>query len=135
MPSTMENISTINSFMRTILVTVLLGGASVLGWFGYSTYYKNEIAANKSAEELAAATKERESSKKDLEAKTAEIAHKTMLLQEQEAQIAKLTKDLEKVETSLALMKVDHRVAKLTVVDQGLDPQQQQFSLVEFVEL
>jgi hypothetical protein len=135
MPSTMENISTINSFMRTLLAVVVLGAASVAGWFGYSTYYKNEIAAEKSAEELAATAKELEASKKDLEAKTVEIAQKTLLLQEQEVQIANLSKDVERLETSLALMRVDHRLAKLTVIDQGLDPQGQPFSLVEFVEL
>lgn len=135
MASTMENISTINSFMRTILATIVLGAATVGGWFGYQTYYKNEIAAKKSAEELETANKQLEASKKDLEAKTAEIAHKTMLLQEQEAQIAKLSKDVERLETSLALMKVDHRLARLTVTDQGTDPQGQPFSLVEFVEL
>ncbi|WP_254508427.1 hypothetical protein [Anatilimnocola floriformis] len=135
MASTMENISTINSFLRTILATVVLSAASVAGWFGYSTYYKNEISAKKSAEELAAANKELEISKKDLEAKTVEIAQKTVLLQEQQAQISKLSKDLERLETSLALMKVDHRLARLAVTDQGLDPQGQPFSLVEFVEL
>lgn len=136
MASTMENISTINSFMRTILATIVIGAASVGGWFGYSTYYKNEIAAKKSAEELATATKELEASKKNLAAKDAEILQKNQQLQEKEVQIADLNKDVERLETSLALMKVDHRLAKLTVTDQGLDQSTgQQFSLVEFVEL
>jgi len=136
MPSTMESISTINSFLRTILATVVIAAASVGGWFGYTTYYKNEIKARKSAEELATATRELEASKKDLEAKNAEIAQKTLLLQEQEVKIANLNKDVERLETSLALMKVDHRLAKLTVIDQGIDQSNgQPFSLVEFVEL
>ncbi len=136
MPSTMENISTINSFMRTLLATIVIGVAGVGGWFGYTTYNKNEIAARKSAEELATATKELEASKKSLEAKNAEIAQKTQLLQEKEVQIAALSKDVERLETSLALVKVDHRLAKLTVTDQGIDQSSgQPFSLVEFVEL
>lgn len=136
MPSTMENISTINSFIRTVLATIVIGVAGVAGWFGYSTYNKNEIAARKSADQLAKANEQLELTKKDVEAKTAEIAQKTQLLQEQEVQIAALSKDVERLETSLALVKVDHRLAKLTVTDQGIDQSSgQPFSLVEFVEL
>lgn len=136
MPSTMENISTINSFMRTLLATVVIGVAGVAGWFGYTTYNKNEIAARKSATELAKANEQLELTKKDIEAKAAEIAQKTQLLQEQEVEIASLNKDVERLETSLALVKVDHRLAKLTVTDQGIDQSSgQPFSLVEFVEL
>lgn len=136
MASTMESISTINSFIRTILATVVIGAISVGGWLGYQTYNKNEIAAQRSAEELATATKELEASKKNLEAKNAEIAQKTQLLQEKEIQVASLTKDIERLETSLSLLKVDHRLAKLTVTDQGTDESTgQTFSLVEFVEL
>jgi hypothetical protein len=136
MPSTMENISTINSFIRTVLATIVLGVAGVAGWFGYSTYNKNEIAARKSADQLAKANEQLELTKKDVEAKAAEIAQKTQLLQEKEVQIAALSKDVERLETSLALVKVDHRLAKLTVTDQGIDQSSgQPFSLVEFVEL
>lgn len=136
MPSTMENISTINSFIRTILATIVIGVAGVAGWFGYSTYNKNEIAARKTATELAKANEQLELTKKDVEAKAAEIAQKTQLLQEKEVQIAALSKDVERLETSLALVKVDHRLAKLTVTDQGIDQSSgQPFSLVEFVEL
>lgn len=132
----MENISTINSFMRTLLATVVIGVAGVAGWFGYTTYNKNEIAARKSATELAKANEQLELTKKDIEAKAAEIAQKTQLLQEQEVEIASLNKDVERLETSLALVKVDHRLAKLTVTDQGIDQSSgQPFSLVEFVEL
>jgi hypothetical protein len=136
MPSTMENISTINSFLRTLLATVVIGIAGVGGWFGYTTYNKNEIAARKSALELAKANEQLELTKKDIEAKTAEIAQKTQLLQEKEVEIAALSKDVERLETSLALVKVDHRLAKLTVTDQGIDQSSgEPFSLVEFVEL
>lgn len=132
----MENISTINSFLRTILATIVLGGIGVGGYLGYNTYNKNEIAARKSAAELAEKNQLLEKSQKEVEAKTAEIAEKTKLLQEKEVQIATLTKDVERLETSLALIKVDHRLAKLTVTDQGIDQGTgQPFSLVEFVEL
>ncbi len=136
MPTTMENISTINSFIRTVLVVVVLGAAGVAGWFGYNTFNKNEIAAQKSAAELEKANEQLQLTKKDLEAKAVEIAQKTQLLQEQEIEIASLNKDVERLETSLTLLKVDHRLARLTVTDQGIDQSTgQTFSLVEFVEL
>lgn len=136
MASTMESISTINSFLRTILAMFVIGAISVGSWFGYQTYNKHDIAARKSVEELATATKELEASKKSLEAKTAELALKTQQIQEQEIQIATLKQDVDRLATSLALMKVDHRLAKLTVIDQGTDESNgQTFSLVEFVEL
>ena len=136
MPSTMENISTVNSFLRTILATVVLGAVGVGGYFGYNTYNKNEIAARQNAEKLEEANQLLEKSKQDVAAKAAEIAEKTKQLQEKEVKIAALAKEVEKLATSLSLMKVTHRLAKLTVTNQGIDESTgQSFSLVEFVEL
>ena len=132
----MENISTVNSFLRTILATVVLGAVGVGGYFGYNTYNKNEIAARQSAEKLEEANQLLEKSKQDVAAKAAEIAEKTKQLQEKEVKIAALAKEVEKLATSLSLMKVTHRLAKLTVTNQGIDESTgQSFSLVEFVEL
>ena len=136
MPSTMENISTINSFMRTILAMILLGAVGVGSYFGYRTYNKNEIAARQSALKLEEAEQLLEKSQQEVAVKAAEIAEKTKQLQEQEVQIASLAKDVEKLQTSLALMKVSRRLAKLTVTNQGTDESTgQPFTLVEFVEL
>jgi hypothetical protein len=136
MPSTMENISTINSFMRTILAMIVLGAVGVGSYFGYTTYNKNEIAARQSAADLAKVNEALKLKEQEVAAKAAEIAEKTKQLQEKEVQIAALAKDVERLQTSLALMKVNHRLAKLTVTNQGTDESTGQlFSLVEFVEL
>lgn len=132
----MENISTVNSFLRTILATIVLAAVGIGGYFGYNTYNKNEIAARKSAAELDKANQALELTRQEVAAKAAEIAEKTKQLQEKEVQIVALTKDVERLETSLALIKVDHRLAKLTITDQGIDQGTgEPFSLVEFVEL
>jgi hypothetical protein len=132
MPSTMESISTINSFLRTVLALVVIGGLGVAGWFGYATYNKGENAAK----ELAEKNVELDKAKKSLERAAEDLVKKNEQIQEQQFKIEDLNKDVERLETSLALMKVDHRLAKLTVIDQGIDQSSgQSFSLVEFVEL
>jgi hypothetical protein len=45
----MDTISTLNSFLRTLLALVVIGGLSVAGYFGYTTYYKGENAAKELA--------------------------------------------------------------------------------------
>jgi hypothetical protein len=136
MPSTMENLSTINSFLRTILAMIVLGAVGAASYVGYTTYNQNEINARKSAAELAKANEALQLKEQEVAAKTAELAEKTKQLQEKEVQIASLTKDVERLETSLSLLKVNHRLAKLTVTKQGTDESTgQSFSLVEFVEL
>lgn len=122
MAGMIESISTLNSFVRTVLALVVIGGASVGGWFGYTTYFAAKIDADKKAQELEAA-------KKDLAAK--------------DEQIVKLGKDIEelhlkveKLDLALRLLKVDHRVARLTVLEQGKDADSGEvFTNIEFVEL
>lgn len=122
MAGMIESISTLNSFVRTVLALVVIGGASVGGWFGYTTYFAAKIDADKKAQELEAA-------KKDLAAK--------------DEQIVKLGKDIdllnakvEKLDMALRLLKVDHRVARLTVLEQGKEPDSSEVTTtIEFVEL
>jgi len=132
MPSTMENISTINSFLRTLMALVVLGGLGVAGWFGYTTYNKSENAAKELAEKNA----ELDKAKQSLERAAEDLVKKNEQIQEQQFQIEALNLDVERLETSLTLLKVDHRLARLTVIDQGIDQSNgQSFSLVDFVEL
>src|SRR5688572_2880879 len=104
MAGMIESISTLNSFVRTILVLVVIGGASVGGWFGYNTYFAAKIEAEKKDRELAEVRKE-------MKAKEEEIAR---LGEENE----KLNKEVEKLDTFLRLLKVDRRVARLSVLEQ-----------------
>ncbi|WP_425614319.1 hypothetical protein NA78x_004186 [Anatilimnocola sp. NA78] len=136
MPSTMENLSTINSFIRTVLATVLLGAVGVASWFGYTVFNQNEIAARKSAEELRAANEQLEVTKRNLDAAAAEIVVKDGTIKEQVVKIDALNKDVERLETTLALIKVDYRLARLTVINQETDQGTGQiYSLVEFTEV
>jgi len=54
----------------------------------------------------------------ELEAKQAELITASKTIKEKEEKIVALNKDIEKLQTRLALLKVDYRLARLTVVDQ-----------------
>ena len=109
MPGFMENPSTLSSFFRTILAVGVLGGLGSGGWFAYSKYYSKEQEAQENAQKLADATKQ-------LEAKQADLITASKTIKEKEEKIIALNKDIEKLQTRLALLKVDHRLARLTVV-------------------
>ena len=47
MPGVMQNLSAINSFLRTLLAIVVVGGAGTAGWYGYTTFNAKEIETRK----------------------------------------------------------------------------------------
>jgi len=118
----------VNAVLRTLIALVLVGAVSTASWVGYRKYTKGE---------------------RELTAARNELSRKTELLQKKEQQIAGLNKDIEKkdeeiavqkiqierLDTALRLMKVDHRVARLNVLDQSVDPSTKQLvTKIEFVE-
>lgn len=136
MPSMMENVSTINSFLRTILVLAFLGISGGGGFYAWQTYTAKDREVAKTAKELASiSTKLVEteqalsSAQEDIAAKSATIAAQGVTIQEQ-------GENIERLETSLSLLKVDKRLARITAIDQGTDATTgKPFTLVEFVEL
>ena len=129
MPGFMENISTLNSFVRTLLAVIVLGGVGGGGWYAYYKYNAKEFEAQEKATKLAEATKK-------LEDAEADIAAKAKLIQEKDTKISTLNKDIEKLRTRMALLKVDHRLARLTVVNQEKRGEKGDlYTTVEFVEL
>lgn len=122
MAGMIESISTLNSFVRTILALVVIGGASVGGWFGYNTYFAAKIEAEKKEQELVAVRKE--------------MAVKDEQIVKLGQDVELLTLKVEKLDTALRLLKVDHRLARLTVLEQGKDADSGEvYSRIEFVEL
>lgn len=125
MPGMMENLSTVNSFLRTLIALVVLGAVGTAGYVGYDAYTAKERAA----EALVAA-------RDQLKLAESEVARRDEQILKLNQDVADLKVTIEKLETRIALLKVDHRVAKLTVIDQG--PKEDggpTFSTVEFVEL
>ncbi len=122
-------IATISSAVRTALATILVGGLGIGGYVGYTTFNAKDIAARKAAEERDAAQKKAAEFQKEVALRDQQISTLNVDLEAKKQEIQRL-------ETSLTLLKVDHRLARLSVVEQGTDPQtMEEFTDVEFVEL
>jgi hypothetical protein len=136
MTPVVETVKTVNSFLRTLTAMVAVGLITVASWLGYQNFAASDIAL---AEKEAALTK----AKDELEAQRAkaEAAEQQVQKQQQEivtlnADIAKQKIEIERLDTALVFLKVNHRLAELTVVDQGTDEKSgESFSVIEFVEV
>ncbi len=129
MPGFMENVSTLNSFVRTVLAVVVLGGVGGGSWYAYYKYNAKEFEAQDKAAKLAEANQK-------LEDAQADIASKVKLIQEKDTRISTLNKDIEKLRTRMALLKVDHRLARLTVTNQEQRGEKGDlWTMLDFVEL
>jgi hypothetical protein len=103
-----ETFGTINTTLRTLLMLVVAGGASLVGYKGYEIY--NE-PVQKLADKEAELDRTRKEFTKQLEAQKKEIDGLSVKL-------ADKTKQVEKLELSIRLMQVRHRLARMTVLDQ-----------------
>jgi hypothetical protein len=137
----MESLATVNSFLRTLLAIVVVGGLATGTWFAYS--YFNSDDRIKDARLLVKAQRDLDETKEQLNRVKSELDSKSVELENRVREIAALQIDLQKKEeeiqkldTSLRLLKVTQRVARLSVLDQGPDNDTGEiYSLVEFVEL
>jgi hypothetical protein len=136
MAGVMESLSTINSFLRTLVALVVVGGAGAVGWYGYTTYNAKEFEAAKKAQALAQAEQSLADAKQRLDQAEANVARQAEELRAKDGEIAKLAANVKKLETALYYLKVDHRVARFTAVDQSKDDVTGEIAtLIEFVEL
>jgi len=132
----MDSLATINSFLRTLIALVIVGGAGAAGWYGYSTYNAKEFAAQKKAQELAAAEKSLADAQQKLNQAEADVARQAEEIRARDSTIVKLNENVKKLETALYYLKLDHRVARFTAVDQTKDETTgETATLIEFVEL
>ena len=118
MPSLIEKVSIVTQAIRTLLAVVLVGGLGAAGWYGYTLVDSRQRASR----ELAHA-------KEQLKLTLEHVASLEEVVETQEAEIDRLA-------TAMRLLKVDHRVALLSVRDQTRDPATGQLiSWIEFQEL
>ncbi len=104
-----NTISAIASIVRGLVSLVILGVLGAGGWFAYRAY------------------DERAQLDRALQETTAELAAKT-------AEVERLTVDNQKLNLALRLLKVDHRVAQIAVLDQR-EGQDHPLTRFQFVEL
>ena len=132
----MQGLSTINSFLRTLMAIVVVGGVGAGGWYGYTTYNAKEIEAHKQAKAREDAEKALSATKQRLEKAEEEVASKLAELKAKDAEIEQLNANVKKLDRALRYLKVDHRVARFTAVDQTKNEATGEVtSLIEFVEV
>jgi hypothetical protein len=106
-----DTIRTINTTLRTLLMTVLVAAAGVGGYKLYDVYNEpRQQLADKQAELDATASKLQRANE-DLSARQKEITELTN-------QVATKTAEINRLEVRLRLLKVHRRLARLTVLDQ-----------------
>jgi hypothetical protein len=136
MPGVMDSVSTVNSLIRTLLAVVAVGAIGVAGWFGYSTYTSGGQALKDKERQLTEARNQIELKDQLLEEKQAALAKKDEEISDLNVEIKQQELQIQKLDTSLRLLKVNHRLAWLTVLDQGTDPETNEtFTEVQFVEV
>ena len=114
MAEIMNNVKTINSTIRTAMLLSITGVVGYGGWFGYDNYVRPGFEAKQA--------------KADLATIQAEYAEQSEKLQ----QIERLN---ERLETSLKLLKVDRRIANVTVLEKGIGEDEQPYMEVRFSEV
>ena len=150
MAGTTDFLATVNSIVRTLIALAVMGGLGVGGWYGYTAYNAGGLEAKRTREELETKNVELaqqrrviEERENELAAKNEQLAQKEELIAGQSAEISKLQADIqakqeeiERLDIAMHLLKVDHRLAQITVLDQGDDPETgRKYTTVEFREL
>ena len=117
-----ESLSTINSLIRTGLAVLAVGLIGAGGYYGYQTYNASDLAIQEKEQELVKMRNE--------------LSEKQELLNQQQRQLVVKDQKIQKLDTSLRLLKVNHRVAWLTVLEQDEDPETKElYTTGQFVEV
>jgi len=132
----MESVATINSLIRTTLAVIVVAALAAGGWYGYQMYNAGDAALREKEQELVSARRELDGVQQQVEQQQLELTEKTQQIVELNEDVQRKEAEIEKLDASLRLLKVNHRVAWLTVLDQGVDPEtQSQYTDVQFVEV
>lgn len=134
-----QTLGTINSLLRTVMGLVVMVVVAVGGWFGFrafsDTYYAEDYL-QKTRDELADTREKLDESQSLLAVRTEELVRKDAQMIQLQADLEAKQQQIVKLDTALRLLKVDRRVARLTVLDQTSDPETNQpITTVSFVEL
>lgn len=106
-----DTISNVNSAFRNLLLLVAIAGAGIAGYKGYDLY-------NAPRQQLADKQAELETTTTKLKQVTQDLATKQQEVLDLGTKLTATKEQLEKVEVSMKLLKVQHRLARLKVLDQ-----------------
>lgn len=132
-------LTALNSLLGTVVALLILALLTIGGWVGLKTYYAEKWALKETQAKLADQEAQVKTLSQDLEARQKEVlrlgadlktsqrevGRLTETVEKQTAEIVVLNKDLEakqveidRLQTVVKLLKLDHRVALITVLDQ-----------------
>lgn len=136
MPGIVESLATINSLLRTGLATLAVALVCAGAYYGYRVYNANDLALQEKDQQLATVRNELRAKDDLLEQRQRELAAKDGEIAELHVTVREKEEKIQKLDTALRLLKVNHRVAWLTVVDQEVDPETNElFTTGRFVEV
>jgi hypothetical protein len=135
MAKTIETVATINSAVRTLLALAVCGAVTVGGWFGYTSYNEKDIKVQKAQKELDSTKEKLSKAHEDLQARDAQIEQQTATISQQKIDLQKKDEQIAKLETARRLLKVDHRLAQINILDQTTDDKGEVINTVQFIEL
>jgi hypothetical protein len=142
MSGMMDNVKTVNSVLRTLVALVVVGAAGVAGWFGISTYFAADWQRQATENKLTEVQAELEQKDQTIADQLSALRQKDTLLAEKDGTIRELNteiveknEEIARLDTALRLLKVDHRLAEIKVLDMGKGEDGQPFIDVTFQEL
>lgn len=117
-----ETISTVNSTVRTFLVAAILGGLSIAGYLLY--------------DRINGADRELRDTKEELAEYQTKLGEAEELIGGLKVDNAAKAQQISRLEMAMQLLKTDKRLARLDVLEQGIDPESGKVKTkIEFTEL
>jgi len=110
-----DTVGTVNTTLRTLLMLVLVGGAGYGGYKAYELY-------NEPRQKLADKEAELGSAREKLHRATADLAARQREIDDLNTSLAEKAAEVERLEVAMRLLKVQRRLARLTVLDQRERP-------------
>ena len=110
-----ETIHNVNTTLRSMLMLVVVGGAGYGGYKAYEFY-------NEPQKQLANQQAELEKTRSSLEHANTELAARQQEIGQLNAALDEKSAQIERLEVAKRLLKVRHRLARLTVLDQRQRP-------------
>lgn len=136
MAGTIDSLRTINSLIRTLLAAIAIGGLAIASWKGYSAYYAHEIESARQQRELDSMQEQLTHTRSRLDEREQQLREQAERLEEKDAEIATLHANITRLDTAIRLLKVDRRLARLSILDQSQDAETGRTETeVEFVEV
>ena len=132
----MDNVKTANSVVRTVLLLVVLAGFAYGGYLTYTNYVQPGLDAKLAYQDLQKTNEKLALLHASFDQLTARAVEQQRTIDAQIKQMADLARANQQLEMANKLLKVDHRLARIKILDKGIDPgTNEKFCLVEFSEV